>query len=39
VMLFSKPNEKKTRLQALFETIKLFSVTCFVRFLLPFEIW
>jgi hypothetical protein len=29
----------KTRLQVLFENIKLLSVTCFVRFLLPFEMW
>jgi len=26
-------------MQALFENIKIFSVTCFVRFLFPFEIW
>jgi len=37
-MLFSKPNGEKIRLYVLFENIKLFYVTSFIRFLLPFEI-
>jgi len=37
--VISKPNGEITRLYVLFENMKLFSLTCFVLFLLPFKIW